>query len=170
MQRVKTNINQEVSEMQAVLNVVGRVGTVRVFDGEDGKKTVVFSVAVDQRRNGQAQEGEKPPAVWYSFRANNGIAETLAQHLTKGRLVGVCGVSPRIRAYEVERTLAIQGVGTVRFKDTRQDVEYLLADFRFLDAPPAAQVNQEVVEATVVADEAGQEAAAQPITPDNLPF
>lgn len=154
--------------MQAVLNAVGRVGTVRVFEGEDGKKTVVFSVAVDQRGPRNGQEGERAPAIWYSFRANNGIAETLAQHLAKGRLVAVSGVSPRLRTYEVERTLAIQGVGTVKFKDTRQDVEYLLADFRFLDAPPAAQAGQEVV-ATVVG-EAGQEAAAQPITPDNLPF
>jgi single-stranded DNA-binding protein len=138
-----------------IISLVGNVGNVRVFTGEDGKKAVLFSVAVDQK----AANGEKAAPIWYSFRAVNGLAETLSQYLTKGRLVYVAGTSPRIRQYEVERTLNVAGVGTVKFKDIRQEVEYLLTDFRFLDAP-ATQAAPQVIEAQVVAP-AAQAATAQ---------
>jgi len=116
--------------------VLGRVGNVRVFDGEDGRKTVVFGVAVDQPRRGEQAEGEqKPPAVWTSFRAVNGTAEMLAQYLTKGRLVHVVGTSPRLRQYETLRTINIKGVGNVQFKDVQTAEEYIVVDFKFADAP-----------------------------------
>ncbi|MGB4482948.1 MAG: hypothetical protein WBJ02_05925 [bacterium] len=47
--------------MQASVSIVGNVGNVRVFDNENGGKTVYFSVAVNQR-NGKA---DKP--IWYNF-------------------------------------------------------------------------------------------------------
>lgn len=147
-----------------IISLVGNVGNVRVFQGEDGRKTVVFSVAVDQKA--AVADGGKQAPIWYSFRAVNGLADTLSQYLTKGRLVYVAGTSPRIRQFEVERQLNVPGVGLVKFKDVRQEVEYLLTDFRFLDAP-ATQATPQVIEAQVVAP-ATQAATAQ-VAPQATP-
>lgn len=127
-----------------MVSLVGNVGSVRTFTGEDGRKTVVFSVAVDQRAAATGSDGAKQAPIWYHFRVTGPLAETLSQYLSKGRLVYVAGTSPRLRTYEVERSLNIQGVGVVKFKDVRQETEYYVSDFRFLDAP-AAQLEAQLV-------------------------
>ena len=158
----------------AVITVVGHVGFIRTFENDDNRKTVCFSVAVDQCRNGQ--QDEKAPPVWYVFRAVNGTAEVLSQYLQKGRLIHVAGVSPRVRSYEIERTLSIKDIGNVAFKDTRQEVEYLAVDVRFLDAPPATNkvADGELIQAELVAsgqeDDMDKEAAQEEAKVEEVPF
>lgn len=126
--------------------VVGNVGNVRVFENSNGQggKTVLFSVAVNTRT---ANKEEKSPPVWYSFRAVGALAEVLSLYLTKGRLVAVVGSAPRVRSFEVERVISVPNIGNIKFKETRQDTEYLVTDLQFLDAPPATngQTNQVLV-------------------------
>lgn len=117
--------------MQATISIVGNVGNVRVFDNENGGKTVYFSVAVNQRQPKNGGETTNKP-MWYNFRAINGIGNALAQYLEKGRLVSVVGVSPRIREYEVERTIKLNNGDIVRFIDKQTSVDYLVADLRFI--------------------------------------
>lgn len=160
--------------MQAVVNVVGNVGSVRVFDNEDGGKTVFFSVAVNQRQPKGENAAQLPP-VWYSFRAINGLADALAQYLTKGRLVSVAGMSPRIREYETERTIKLNGTGTVKFKDKTQVVDYLVADLRFIGGQRNGN-NNEVEGELIAADDPTQtdkqatEKTAAELSVSDVPF
>lgn len=158
------------------VSVLGRVGTIRVFEnGEGGPRTtangkvVTFGVAVDQRRQQQEGQQDPLPPVWYNFRAFGPLADILAQHLQKGRLVYVSGAAPRVRAYQVERQIQIPNVGAVKFTDTQTVIEYAVRDFSFADAPTGVLVGTIVGADTQVAEPA----AAAPVVnidPADVPF
>jgi len=139
------------------INAIGNTANARTFTNEDGTKVVLFSLAVDTRKN-----GEKSTPIWLSMRASNGNAETLDEYLVKAgksRRLAVTAVATGIDTREIERTMKIEGK-TVKFKDLRSEIRYQLLTFQFLDAPPREEAG--AVEAEVVA-EAEVEAAEGPI-------
>lgn len=129
------------------INAVGNTANARTFVNEDGTKTVMFSLAIDTRKN-----GEKGAPIWLSMRASNGLAETLDEYLVKpgkSRRLSVCAVATGIDTFEVERTMKLEGK-TVKFKDARQEVRYRVLTFQFLDS--LEKGDQATVEAEIVPD------------------
>lgn len=156
----------------ANVNVLGRVGTIRVFENGEAEgqgKVVAFGLAVDQRRS---SEGQQEPPVWFNFRAFGALADILAQHLQKGRLLYVSGASPRLRSYDVERQIQLGGK-LVKFTDRQVVTEYAVRDFSFADAPRDGNGNTVLV-GTVVGDapdgDAPADQAEPVLDPDNIPF
>jgi single-stranded DNA-binding protein len=149
------------------VTVLGRVGGIKVFDNTatGGNKVVSFGVAVDQRRPAnQEDRQDNLPAVWTQFRAANGLAEMLTNNLTKGRLVLVRGSNPRIRTYEVERTMVVEIDGkskTIKYKENQFVEEYWIDSFTFADSKKDKDSAKKGVIVGKVVDETSKQTPVQ---------
>ena len=71
------------------ISIVGRIGKVSELRHTSGSKAVLnFSVATD---NGKDSDGEKRKPTWFEIALWEKQAESLAQYLQVGGLVGITG-------------------------------------------------------------------------------
>lgn len=118
-----SNLKQEImsNSLRNRVSLIGNLGQdPQIRDLENGRKVVNFTIATNQGfRNAEGQKVQE--TTWHNIVAWNGLAETAAKYLRKGREVALEG---RIayRTYEDK-----QGV-------TKYITEIVLSDILFLQS------------------------------------